>query len=145
MGYNPEGEYYIYFNGTSAATPYVAGMAGLILSKWPSLMPSEVQAIIEATADRVGGYTYVNGRCNDLGHGRINAGCALTAGAPLFLGGNISGTQSHARTVVRLTNASVASGASISIEAAEVLIQGNTTIPANAQLTITPRGDFICD
>jgi subtilisin family serine protease len=66
---------YGYCAGTSMASPMVAGVAALILSVDPSLLPSEIREIIEVTAQQVGGYYYdpVSGKCNQLGHGRVNA------------------------------------------------------------------------
>jgi serine protease len=66
---------YGYCAGTSMASPMVAGVAALVLSVDPSLLPSEVREIIEVTAEQVGGYYYdpVSGKCNQLGHGRVNA------------------------------------------------------------------------
>jgi subtilisin family serine protease len=49
---------YALFNGTSAATPYVAGMVALMLQKKPTLTVGEIKGILEknATADfRTGG------------------------------------------------------------------------------------------
>jgi hypothetical protein len=87
-------------NGTSAAVPQVAGLAALILSVQPRRGPwghifhtppknafrnDQVQQIIEATADRVGGYAYhgkdsthPHGRWHrEMGYGRINVVQAL--------------------------------------------------------------------
>ncbi|MBN1219536.1 MAG: S8 family serine peptidase [Anaerolineae bacterium] len=59
--------------GTSMAAPHVSGLAALLWSVDPSLTHSEVQTIIQNTADDLGAAGY------DLeyGHGRINAGRAL--------------------------------------------------------------------
>ena len=65
------------FGGTSHACPLVAGVAALMLSVNPSLTPSEIENIIKTTADKVGGYDYVNGRCNEMGYGRLNAYAAV--------------------------------------------------------------------
>ena len=64
-------DYYMWFNGTSCATPYVAGVAALLLSKSPSLTNAQVRSILTATAtdmtvdggagwDRYTGYGLVN-------------------------------------------------------------------------------------
>lgn len=91
-GYNPDlgpaGDYVPDFNGTSSATPLVAGLAGLILSSNPSLTNQEVRDIIESTADKVSPalYAYANtaGRLNgtwheEVGYGRVNALAAICA------------------------------------------------------------------
>lgn len=66
---------YYYANGTSMATPYVAGLAGLLFSQHPSWTNQQVRNKIESTADPVGGRLYSRG---NLGHGRINVFKALT-------------------------------------------------------------------
>jgi subtilisin family serine protease len=71
------------FGGTSHSCPVVAGVAALILSVNPDLSYMDVFNILTSTADKVGGYTYSNGRCNQLGYGRVNAYAALKAVCPL--------------------------------------------------------------
>ena len=48
------GDTYEYFNGTSMATPHVAGVAALIFSANPNLTANEVENIITGTADPTG-------------------------------------------------------------------------------------------
>jgi subtilisin family serine protease len=74
-GYNNTGDYVTTFNGTSAATPHVAGVAALILSAKPNLRATEVESIIRASTDDLGQQGY------DIytGFGRINAFKALQA------------------------------------------------------------------
>jgi len=80
-GYNRavDGNYVDNFNGTSSATPIVAGAAGLILSANPELTEAEVRQIIRDTADKVGGVAYVNGRNDQMGYGRLNVLKAVEA------------------------------------------------------------------
>jgi hypothetical protein len=73
------GDYRMDFNGTSAATPHVAGLAALLISCAPTLTNVEVRAIIESTAEKVGAVAYAvdplhsNGTWNqEMGYGRIN-------------------------------------------------------------------------
>jgi subtilisin-like proprotein convertase family protein len=73
---------YTDFNGTSSATPIVAGACGLILSANPNLTEAEVRAIVRDTADKVGGQTYVNGRNDRFGFGRLNCRAAIEAARP---------------------------------------------------------------
>lgn len=69
-------------DGTSMATPFVSGLAALILSHLPGLAPSDVRRIIERTAVDVGS----TGWDRETGWGRINAYNALTA---YYVAGNV--------------------------------------------------------
>jgi subtilisin family serine protease len=84
----PGGQYDPAFWGTSAATPQIAGLAGLLMSRWPHLKqnPCAVRQIIERTADKVPESTSYNETkshgpwWNQMGYGRINVHRALTEG-----------------------------------------------------------------
>jgi hypothetical protein len=66
---------YDYLQGTSQATPYVAGLAALIWSSSPGLSNDQVQSVIQNTAFDLG----IAGWDNIFGWGRINAGAALAS------------------------------------------------------------------
>lgn len=59
--------------GTSEASPLVAGVAALILSKAPDLAPYQVAEAIERTASHPGNWTA------ETGYGEVNATAALAA------------------------------------------------------------------
>lgn len=91
QGYSP-GDYYERFNGTSAATPHVAGLAALIFSLKPSLTNVQVRALIESTCDKISPslypYAHVPSKPNgtwheEVGYGRINVERALLAACAL--------------------------------------------------------------
>jgi YD repeat-containing protein len=67
-------------SGTSASTPFVSGLAALLLSHDSTLTPGQVEWQIQATCDDVNATTYPGGD-NYLGAGRINAARALGAGS----------------------------------------------------------------
>jgi subtilisin family serine protease len=60
-------------DGTSFAAPQVSAIVALMLAINPGLTATGVKNILLNTSDRVGGYSYTGGRCNELGYGRINA------------------------------------------------------------------------
>jgi hypothetical protein len=62
-------------SGTSMASPMVAGLVGLMLSKNPALGPSQVEGILQATAGD--GQTF-----SDMGFGNVNAAKAVAATTP---------------------------------------------------------------
>lgn len=70
-GYAP-GNYEPAFNGTSSATPIVAGACGLILSKRSDLSEAQVRGLVVATAEKVGQFSYADGRNDRMGSGRLN-------------------------------------------------------------------------
>lgn len=78
------GSYNSNFRGTSAAAPFVAGVAALILSVNPNLTVVEVNNIIEKTAQKLPSYSFINypGRSNgtwngEVGYGLVNAHAAV--------------------------------------------------------------------
>lgn len=68
------------FGGTSSATPLVAGVAGLMISRNGRLKADEVRAVLQTTARKIGAVKYVNGRNDEYGHGCVSAGAAVTHG-----------------------------------------------------------------
>jgi thermitase len=68
------GNSYESWNGTSMASPHVAGLAGLLLSQNPSLSNQQVRQLMVATSQDLG----TTGRDSYFGYGRINARYALT-------------------------------------------------------------------
>ncbi|WP_083981363.1 S8 family serine peptidase [Actinomadura chibensis] len=67
----PDGTYAVAEQGTSFATPFVAGLAALIKQVYPNITPAQVKQRIEGTADGSKGA--------GSGHGMINPFEALTA------------------------------------------------------------------
>ncbi len=85
LGY-VDGDYYMNFNGTSAAAPHVAGIAALMLSVNSNLTAAEVKEILAKTARKVGNYEYKTysdkpyGTWNrEMGYGLVDAEAAVKA------------------------------------------------------------------
>jgi thermitase len=66
------GNYNIFFNGTSGATPIVAGVAGLVLSANPYITKAQVEAILLDNAEDVN-FAVAPGDDIYMGNGRVNA------------------------------------------------------------------------
>lgn len=62
--------------GTSMASPYVAGVIGLMLAAEPTLTAAQILGIIRATARPLPGATYR--WANDLGFGVISPAACVT-------------------------------------------------------------------
>jgi len=84
-GYD-SGDYTLKFNGTSSATPHVAGVAALILEVNPALNQEEVVTIIEKCARKVGSYSYDitpdrpnGGWHQEVGYGLLDAKACVQA------------------------------------------------------------------
>ncbi len=87
-GYNQAegtaGDYNLVFNGTSAATPHVAGVLALMLGANNNLTVSQARTILEGSCDKLTAYNYTmvagqpNGTWNpETGHGLVNAFAAV--------------------------------------------------------------------
>jgi len=68
-------DYYMSFNGTSSATPHVAGVAALMLTVKPDLSPDDVQEILQTTARDLGD----PGFDEETGCGLVDVYAAVTA------------------------------------------------------------------
>jgi subtilisin family serine protease len=126
-------DYTVWFNGTSAATPHVAGVAALVLSANPSLTVQQVRNIIESTAQKVRTDLYIysttsghpNGTWNNqTGYGLVDAYAAVQAACP---------------SVVNLTNQTVTTNTTVT-SCGDINVQ-NVTITNGAKLTLNAAGE----
>jgi len=72
------GEYYLSFNGTSAACPNTAGVIALMLSVNNNLTGGQAREVLSRSCEKVGGYDYDENKVygawsTELGYGRVNA------------------------------------------------------------------------
>ncbi|MFD2368043.1 S8 family peptidase [Pseudoduganella sp. GCM10020061] len=72
----PLADSYAWYQGTSMATPHVAGVAALMLSKNPNLTPDEVEAKLKSTARPF------PAACSGCGAGILDASRAVDAALP---------------------------------------------------------------
>lgn len=74
-GFGDPDERWIAMTGTSMASPYVAGVVGLMLARNPDLTAAQCLGILQRTARPLAGASYEWG--NDVGFGRFDAEAAL--------------------------------------------------------------------
>ena len=82
------GDYHETFGGTSAATPLVAGVAGLLLSLNPELTRAELQQLLEQAADKIDAANAAydaRGFSRRAGFGRVNAARALVPNVAILV------------------------------------------------------------
>ena len=113
---------YLQMTGTSMATPCVAGVMALMLSKNPELTPAEICEILETTAVHLP--TSSSPKGNEYGSGRIDAYAAV-----------------QAVCVNEFTNKTVTTNTTI-IGCGDIYIK-DITVTNNAKLTIEAPGNII--
>ena len=135
---NTGNDYFSYtgrFGGTSHACPVVAGVAALMLSINPLLTPQDVYSTIVGTADKIGGYAYINGRCSNTGYGRVNAYNAVVSLSP----------PSPCTGTTNFVNQTVNSSATVTgcnINAQNVVVRFGSTLVLDATDATTINGSF---
>lgn len=129
-------ENYVFYQGTSMATPHVAGLVALMLSKSPSLTPDQVESTLKASARAIPGSC--SGGC---GAGLVDAGATLSALAGGG-GGGSSGT-----TFTNGTDLSIPDRGSATSSIAVSGISGNASSALKVYVKIvhTYRGDLQID
>lgn len=133
---------YTTFSGTSMASPHVAGLAALVRSYAPGMTASEVQTLIEQTADDLGSA----GWDQYYGYGRINARRALerialqvSPAQPLLFIDNDPGVTSSRVRVITQNSETITWSASISPTASWLTLSP----PASGSVSSTSTDQFI--
>lgn len=75
----PGSDNYAFYQGTSMATPHVAGVVALMYSVKPSITPDEVESILKSTARTF------PGTCNQCGTGIVDATAAVKAASGVIV------------------------------------------------------------
>ncbi len=137
---------YTYFSGTSAATPFVAGLASLMLAVDPARSAAQLSQEITSTATDLGS----SGWDQYYGWGRINIAAALAAAGGTSGGGSGGGgsTPPTSTTTPTPTPApdTLAPTVSITSPMASATVSGTQTIAVTAtDDTAVSRVDLLID
>ncbi|MFF8394012.1 S8 family serine peptidase [Streptomyces sp. NPDC016172] len=130
----PSSENYDYYQGTSMATPHVAGLAALMKSANSALTPAQIESAIKANARALPGTC--SGGC---GAGLADAAKTVQA----VKGGSSTGTTFSSTTAVAIPDAGAAIESPISVTGRS----GNapSALQVGVDITHTYRGDLVID
>ena len=112
-------DYYKWFNGTSCATPYAAGVCGLIISANPGWTPAQVRDQLVNTAEDVTSVESGSGWDRYAGYGMVDAEAAVGGGGPsdtITVTAPNGGEVLDAGTVFTITWTSTGSIANVAID-----------------------------
>jgi len=121
------------FNGTSSATPHVAGAAALVLSAYPAFTPDQLQTFLEDRAVDMG----TSGMDNIYGHGRLNLGTPPTdTTGPVVTGITPETGENTGVVSVSISGSNFETGATVKLsKAGETDISGGSvTVPTANQI-----------
>ncbi|GAA2518581.1 S8 family peptidase [Streptomyces levis] len=130
----PSSENYAYYQGTSMATPHVAGLAALMKSAVPALTPAQIESAIKANARPLPGTC--SGGC---GAGLADAAKTVQA----VKGGTSTGTTFSSTTAVAIPDNAGAIESPITVSGRS----GNapSALQVGVDITHTYRGDLVID
>ncbi|CAM5687816.1 S8 family peptidase [Streptomyces purpurascens] len=130
----PSSENYAYYQGTSMATPHVAGLAALLKSANSALTPAQIESAIKANARALPGTC--SGGC---GAGLADAAKTVQA----VKGGTSTGTTFSSTTAVAVPDNGAAIESPISVTGRS----GNapSALQVGVDITHTYRGDLVID
>lgn len=139
-----DGDYTYRFNGTSSACPHVAATAALVLSVNPGLTQKQVSNIIERTAKKLDGYSYVttsnrsNGTWNnETGYGLLNAFAAVSS-IVRFTDQSVSSSKTVAGSDIYSSDVTVTNGSKLTfVASSSVTINKSFSIEKGSQLEIS--------
>ncbi len=134
------GDYEPFFNGTSCATPYVAGVGALVIAANPGFTPAQVRDAIVSNAEDVVNVESGVGWDRYSGYGMVDAAAAVGGGGPVaptaeFAGSPTSGTEP---LNVDFTDQSLGSPTSWSWTFGD----GGTSTAQNPSHTYTSAGNY---
>ncbi len=127
------------FNGTSAATPHVAGAAVLVKGAYPAYTPAQIRSFLEGRAIDMG----TAGKDTLYGYGRLNLGAppaAMTADVSIAKRVNGSNFTPGGPVQFTLTIANPGSAAASSIVITDLVPSQVTNLSYNSTLPVTQGG-----
>ncbi|SER22747.1 serine protease [Streptomyces sp. yr375] len=132
----PSTESYAYYQGTSMATPHIAGLVALMKSANSTLTPAQIETAIKANARAL------PGACSG-GCGAGLADAAKTVAAVSGSGGTTAGTTFSSTTTAAVPDNGSAIESSIAVSGRT----GNapSTLQVGVDITHTYRGDLVID
>ncbi|MEU6147192.1 S8 family serine peptidase [Streptomyces sp. NPDC047081] len=132
----PSSESYAYYQGTSMATPHIAGLVALMKSANSSLTPAQIETAIKNNARAL------PGSCSG-GCGAGLADAAKTVAAVASSGGTTGGTTFSSTTAVAVPDNGSAIESPITVSGRS----GNapSTLQVGVDITHTYRGDLVID
>jgi serine protease len=124
----PGADNFAWYQGTSMATPHVAGVVALMLSAKPSATPDEVKAALQSSARAF------PGSCSGCGTGILNAAAAVTAitsaQLPTVNETESNGSIASANTVASPANVAGSIGSSSDTDYFKVTLPAGKTLSA---------------
>jgi len=137
------GDYELYFNGTSCATPYAAGVCALIFSKYPTWTAQQVRDRLFNTAQDIINVESVAGWDRYTGYGMVDAEAA-TSDISVTLYQLLDDNITSVGTIGRWNNSNFdtryTSGQSISVyEGAIEVLQGDQSVYSGQKYNVWER------
>jgi len=123
-------------SGTSFAAPQVSALASLIKSLNVSLTPDQIQTILENTADKVGQYSYTNGRNDYFGYGRINAYEAVKEAIPTKITTDITDPPSTVTWDTHVLVRKPSSGVDLYVDGVTLTIDAGAVVVVEKQVRL---------
>ena len=134
------GDYEPFFNGTSCATPYAAGVAALVVAANPGYTPAQVRDAIMSNAQDVTGVESGYGWDRYSGYGMIDAAAAVGGGGPVAPTANFAGTPTSGDFPLTVTFTDASAGAPTSWS--WTFGDGGTSTAQNPSHTYTTAGTY---
>lgn len=133
----PTGQTFTMVDGTSFASPIVAGVCALMLSINPAMTPTEIRSILQKTAVNIDTIPENKEFAGMLGAGRIDACEAVKLAGTVFLSGEIGSLAISAGFGIHLNDVTIDANSGISLKARkQVEFTSDFEIPSGSVLSV---------